>query len=68
MPIYEYRCNHCQETSSVFVRRIGAAFEHSCPSCGSSLTHRGAHLPAMVTSPRHRLPGAGSERYLMGMG
>ncbi|HEY5976101.1 MAG TPA: zinc ribbon domain-containing protein [Geobacteraceae bacterium] len=35
MPIYEYRCNNCQESFSL-LQKMGASVEGtSCPRCGS---------------------------------
>ncbi len=35
MPIYEFLCNHCQERTSLFVRRLTESLSTSCPACGS---------------------------------
>ena len=60
MPVYEYRCNRCQAKSSVFVRRIGAPFEHACPSCSSSDLSRLVSTFAYHKSEATRLAEAGS--------
>ena len=36
MPIYEYHCNGCQRTVSIFTRRIGDPVSPECPDCGST--------------------------------
>ncbi len=36
MPIYEYRCNACKRTTSVFQRSIGTAVSATCEQCGSA--------------------------------
>ena len=36
MPIYEFRCQDCGQTSSVFRRTISSDVETNCPSCGGS--------------------------------
>lgn len=39
MPIYEYRCQACQRTSSFFTRSISSPLEPVCPHCdGSDMT------------------------------
>ncbi len=35
MPTYEYRCNNCNETYSLFVMRMPRDEEKKCPYCGS---------------------------------
>ena len=35
MPIYEFRCQQCQNVFSHFTRRVGDPFEPNCPACGS---------------------------------
>ena len=36
MPIYEYRCQSCEEVSSFFIRSIGAQLEPVCQHCQST--------------------------------
>src|SRR5438034_8015256 len=47
MPIYEYRCGHCQRRVSLFYQSIRLAEEQQgaarCPHCG------GAHLARLVS-------------------
>ena len=42
MPIYEYTCNDCGETSSIFFRSLNSAEKGSseCENCGSSSMKR----------------------------
>jgi putative FmdB family regulatory protein len=40
MPIYEYRCDDCDRTSSLFVRSLSATVEPECEHCGSSAMTR----------------------------
>ncbi|MBI2872769.1 MAG: zinc ribbon domain-containing protein [Chloroflexi bacterium] len=40
MPIYEYRCQECNRTSSFFTRSISQAVEPVCSSCGSQRMER----------------------------
>ena len=35
MPIYEYRCQACDQKSSFFVRSMKAKVDAVCPQCGS---------------------------------
>ena len=35
MPIYEFRCNLCQQRSSFFVKSITESFYPACSACGS---------------------------------
>ena len=35
MPVYEYRCNSCQEKTSFFLKSINETLSPQCPSCGS---------------------------------
>ncbi len=34
MPIYEYRCQHCQKVTSVFQRKMNTAVAATCQHCG----------------------------------
>ena len=40
MPIYEYRCQSCDEVSSFFVRSIGIDLEPNCQHCQSNQMQR----------------------------
>ncbi|HAI09308.1 MAG TPA: zinc ribbon domain-containing protein, partial [Dehalococcoidia bacterium] len=40
MPIYEYRCQSCDEVSSFFVRSIGIDLEPDCQHCQSNQMQR----------------------------
>ena len=36
MPVYEYRCEECNETFELFVRSAGKKGKPECPKCGST--------------------------------
>lgn len=36
MPTYEYTCNNCRETYTLFVMRMPREAEKHCPHCGSA--------------------------------
>ncbi len=40
MPIYEFRCNACQQKASFFVRTVGDPLSPICPACGSDNLER----------------------------
>ena len=40
MPIYEYRCQACEQVSSVLVRSISAKLKPKCEHCGSTRMKR----------------------------
>jgi len=40
MPIYEFRCNKCQQIASFFVRRVNDPLNPTCPTCGSDNVER----------------------------
>ncbi len=40
MPIYEYRCQSCGKTTSVFVRSISVSAEPRCQHCGADALER----------------------------
>jgi putative FmdB family regulatory protein len=35
MPIYEYRCEECDEGFELFVRSLSQQADPTCPTCGS---------------------------------
>jgi putative FmdB family regulatory protein len=35
MPIYEFRCNSCQQKTSLLVKSINQSLSPVCPACGS---------------------------------
>jgi putative FmdB family regulatory protein len=35
MPIYEYRCEECDEGFELFVRSLSQQADPTCPDCGS---------------------------------
>ena len=37
MPIYEFRCNDCNQKASFFVRSVTASLSPTCPSCSNNL-------------------------------
>lgn len=36
MPLYDYRCNNCGRTTTVFTRSISQRVEPRCPHCGGT--------------------------------
>lgn len=40
MPIYEFRCNACQQKASFFVRTVSDPLSPTCPACGSDNLER----------------------------
>ena len=53
MPIYEYCCDDCRHTVSIFQRKIGTAVAARCTACGSE------HLTRLVSGfAFHRAAGA----------
>lgn len=51
MPLYEYRCQQCGETSE-FLQRFDDPPETSCPKCGGS-------LEKLLSAPAFHLKGSG---------
>lgn len=56
MPIYEYRCQNCQQTVEVLILSGEEALV--CPSCGHPLTEK------IVSAPYHRMGRANEQRGL----
>ena len=52
MPIYEYKCNNCENTSSIFFRSIKSADTESvkCQHCASSSLKRLISRPGRIQS------------------
>jgi len=50
MPIYEYRCQACDQVSSVLVRSISADVKPKCEHCGSTRMKRMMSRLARVKS------------------
>ncbi len=52
MPIYEYKCNDCENASSIFFRSIKSADTKSvkCPHCASSSLKRLISRPGWIQS------------------
>lgn len=44
MPIYEYRCEECDERFEVFVRSAAQQAAPACPRCGSGEVKRAVSL------------------------
>lgn len=44
MPVYEYRCEECDERFEVFVRSSAQQAAPSCPQCGSGKVKRAISL------------------------
>ena len=44
MPIYEYRCEECDEPFEVFVRSPSQQADPTCPKCGSQRVKKAISL------------------------
>jgi putative FmdB family regulatory protein len=44
MPIYEYRCEECDEKFELFVRSIAKQTSSACPKCGSQRVRKDISL------------------------
>jgi putative FmdB family regulatory protein len=44
MPIYEYRCEECNEPFEVFVRSFSQQPDPACPRCGSRKAKKGVSM------------------------
>ncbi len=44
MPIYEYRCEECEEGFELFVRSVARQTTPACPKCGSRRVKRAISL------------------------
>jgi putative FmdB family regulatory protein len=44
MPIYEYRCDECDELFEVFVRSSSQKVNPTCPKCGSQKVKKAVSL------------------------
>jgi putative FmdB family regulatory protein len=64
MPIYEYRCASCGETSSHFFRSISVARDPACPHCGSTALARLVSKVAYVKPDAERIAGIDTSRIL----
>ena len=62
MPIYEYKCNNCENTSSIFFRSIKSVDTESvkCQHCASSSLKRLISRPGRIQSKRE--PSVGELR------
>jgi putative FmdB family regulatory protein len=56
MPIYEYRCENCDETFEELIYRQADEDEVVCPSCGGRQVERNLSAPALTG------PGGGAAR------
>lgn len=54
MPIYEYRCTVCGETTEVLVR--STMITPLCPGCGNPLTNKLFSVPNILTGRTQRQP------------
>ena len=50
MPIYEYRCQACEEVSSILVRSTRTELKPKCEHCGSTRMKRLMSRPSRVKS------------------
>jgi putative FmdB family regulatory protein len=57
MPIYEYRCQECDESFEVFVRSSSQQTDLTCPKCGSQKVKKPYRYLALAErgEARHRL-------------
>jgi putative FmdB family regulatory protein len=55
MPIYEYRCANCGETTEVLVQSVGV--NPSCSSCGSPVLEKLVSAPYVMSSESMRPKG-----------
>ena len=55
MPIYEYRCQLCRNTSSFYLRTFSAATPSNCQHCDSPEIHRILSSFAYVKSEASKL-------------
>ena len=55
MPIYEYRCQHCQQVSSYFVKTYGAEPLSRCTHCESRDLQRIMSSVAYIRSEADKL-------------
>lgn len=60
MPIYEYRCQHCETKFSARRAMKDADTPIACPECGSDETKRGLSTFFAISSGSGPLKGAGS--------
>jgi putative FmdB family regulatory protein len=67
MPIYEYRCRRCAETSSHFFRSVNAVSDPCCPSCGSADLSRLISKTIHLKSEAERLSQLDTDRILGGL-
>ena len=51
MPIYEYRCENCEELVEVLVRSEASA-SPTCPNCGSSRLEKLLSVPYVMSGER----------------
>ena len=62
MPIYEYRCNHCQRKMSLLVRSLSSQTNPVCEVCGSDDVARVMSRFAYHRSESDRLSGLDTNR------
>ena len=49
MPIYEYRCESCDQKSSFFTRSVNATVDAVCPNCD------GTHMRRVISTVSFRM-------------
>ena len=69
MPIYEYRCNECKATSSLFFRTVAAAegSTAACEHCGSAKVERLVSRTYARRDPNSSFSNFASDRALNGV-
>jgi putative FmdB family regulatory protein len=58
MPIYEYRCEECDEPFEVFVRSPSQQTNPTCPKCGSHSVKKAISLFGVSGPTRSSASGA----------
>jgi putative FmdB family regulatory protein len=67
MPIYEYLCQECGKTNSIFFRSFNTVSTPVCPSCNSASMDRKISRVTHLKG-RQRLEGLDTNRMLSGAG
>jgi putative FmdB family regulatory protein len=58
MPIYEYRCEECDEGFDLFVRSLSQQADPTCPKCGSHKVKRAISLFGLARASTGTTSGA----------
>lgn len=60
MPIYEYRCDDCQEPFELFVRSVSHPPKAVCPQCGSEHVEKEVSAVSALGGSANSLSSAAS--------